>query len=493
MRAHGGTLWPRPQTAPLVAAVAVAFSALLGLAAAAGYAGPLAILLLGAPLVTLSFLRPVFGACLAVALVATVVGDTQLPAIGFGGIDVRPPEIIAGVALLGALYKAGVERLRAVAVPLALLGVFVTFAVVATVTALLLDYVTPSEAAQGGRALIYFGLAVVIALIEEARTLRRVFDVLLLLCALTGAFAVAASALPAAADVANALSAGAAVTPDDSEGFASLLRVRMPGLALCYALLLPGIGLVLAGRHRGNALRIVALVLMFAAIVVSFNRNQWVGSILGVIAATVVGAPLFRRRIIGSLAPITALAMLGLSVVFVRTDAAQTVLVRFQSLIQPESVAQSSSIQTREIESELALAQVKESPVIGLGAGSDYGNVVNYGDQLNSATTVHNQYLEIALHYGIPALLVFLLTCAVFLWRGVRTARGGTTLASFIAATSVGAVVAILASSVVAMYLTPPHTTAALAILLGLLLVDPRLGSDEGDVSRGTPPATAPT
>jgi O-antigen ligase len=477
---------------PLLALLAIAVSALLGVAAAAGYGQPLVVLVVGLPLAVLAFLRPLFGACLAVALVATVFGDTRLPAIPLGGVDIRPPEIIAGLALLGALRSAGAERLHAVAVPLALLGLFVTMAVTAAVAAVILEYVEVFDAAQGGRALVYLGLAVVIALIEDGRTLRRVFDVLLVLSAGTGAFAVMASALPAAADLANSLSSGAAVSPDDSEGFASLLRVRMPGLALCYALLLPGIGLVLAGRRRGNWLRSVALLLMFAAIVVSFNRNQWVGSILGVVAATVVGTPHFRRRIVGSLGPITALALVGLSFVFVRSDAAQTVLVRFESLIRPETVAQSASIRTREVESELALTAIKDSPVIGTGPGAGYGNVVRYGNELTSATTVHNQYIEIALHYGIPSLLAFLVMCAVFLWSGFATARRGTTLASFIAATSVGSVVAILASSVVAMYLTPAHTTAALAILLGLLLVDPRMEAGEDAVSPGTPPGDAP-
>jgi O-antigen ligase len=459
----------------LVAAVAVGIgvSAGLGHLAGSGHGEQLLLLAAGLALTACAFRWPLFGAVVAVVAVASFFDQSALPAVGAGGLEVRAGEIVAVVATLGAVNRADPAKLRALWVPLSLLGGFVVLSWLATVYAVATGFVTLPDAAQDFRSIVQLGLVLVIGLVADARGLRRLLDSLLVVGAAVGVFAVAASAVPAAASLANTMATNAAVPPDDAQGVGSLLRVRMPGLALCYALLLPGVGVLLAERGWRNWLRSAALISMLAAIVVSFNRNQWVGSLLGLAIVVLVGSPEFRGRLLRSAVPVALVGVIAVSALFGKSDAAIAVMERFDSLVNGTPVTQTGSVRIREVESGLALAAIRDSPLLGIGPGVGYGNITRYGDRLTDATSVHNQYLQIALQYGIPALLVFLGGVAACLSAGIRARSRPPRLHAYVATMAVGAVIAILASSVVAMYILPANALAALSVCLGLLIARP--------------------
>jgi hypothetical protein len=456
----------------IVLAAAMA-AAIAGAVAASPYGVLVLGALAGAALCAIAFRWPLAGAVLALIAVASVFGDSRLPSVSVSGIQLRGSEVLAIVSVGGALNRTERARLMAIRMPLICLAGFVALCSIATGLALVRGTVTLYEAAQGYRPLVQLGLVLVIGLVADERSLRRLLDSLLALGAVIGIFAVAASAIPSAAALANNLASGAAVTPDEGPGLGALLRVRTPGLALCYALLLPGIAVLIAHRGRANLLRLAALLCMFAAIVVSFNRNQWIGSILATAVVLLVGSPVFRRRLLQFALPLAAVAGIGFATLLTRSDVSQAVMQRVQSLVEPTLVIQSESIRFREAESQLALDAIKRAPLTGVGPGEGYGNITRYGGRLTDTTSVHNQYLDIALHYGIPALIAFLVAIGVCLVRGVAARNRPPLLHAFVATGAVGSVVAILASSVVAMYLVPSYTLAALAICLGLMIARP--------------------
>jgi O-antigen ligase len=452
-------------------------AALAGVLAGGGYGTPVLAVLAGGVLCAVAFRWPVAGAVLTLVVVATVFGENRLPSPHVSGVQIRISEILAVVSAAGALNRADPGRLRDLRAPLAWLSVFVMLSTAATALAVLRGSVTVYEAAQGYRPLVQLSLVLVVGLIAEERALRQLLDALLAVAAVVGIFAVAASAVPRVAALANDLASNSVGAPDEGPGLGALLRVRMPGLALCYALLLPGIAVLVANRGRGNVLRLGALVCMFAAIVVSFNRNQWVGSILATVVVVAIGSPAFRRRLVQFAVPLAIVAAIGFSTLLTRSEVSQAVMQRVQSLVEPTLVVQSESIRLRKVESRLALAAIERAPVTGIGPGKGYGNITRYGGQLNDTASVHNQYLEIALHYGIPALATFLAAIAVCLARGIGARLRPPQFHAFVATASVGSVMAILASSVVAMYLVPSHTLAALAVCLGLMIARPEPSS----------------
>lgn len=267
----------------------------------------------------------------------------------------------------------------------------------------------------------------------------------------------------------------------EEEGVGGVFRVRLAGLSLGYALFWYVVVQV-SSTHGGRRLAWTALFTGIAiAIVVSFNRNMWIGLAAGLLLMMIMGGAFVRGKLvvagIVSMAAIALLASIGSA-----TDSrlVEPVVQRGATIFNPTEVSQSGSISDRQEETSVAWETAKDHPLLGVGAGVDFG--VSSLDYLGPNSIVvtpqlflHNQYLYLLLIAGVPGLIAFL----IFLGAPMVRAFGRTPRDPLVTACGVG-IAMIMISSVVAIYFTVEDMTVALGLLTGVIIADAETRATEG-------------
>jgi O-antigen ligase len=134
------------------------------------------------------------------------------------------------------------------------------------------------------------------------------------------------------------------------------------------------------------------------------------------------------------------------------------------------------TLNDRFYENRYALRQIRAHPIEGLGWGPNYGAMlVDYDNGFlvsNPRPFMHQQYLWLWMRAGAIGLLALIASLAFGIWNGARwcRARHGSEDA-WLGAGIVVSVVAMAASSNVAIYLTQPDSTVPLAGVLALAAV----------------------
>jgi O-antigen ligase len=449
---------PAVRRAAFAAAVVLAELILAG-ALASGRLSITLVAFVAAGGLAIAFAYPMATAVLALVL-ATSVFHEEWFAFAAGPVNANGAEL-----LIGALFIVALTRPKhrtwgglvggALAFFFALLGISTALAVSAGNVDLLGSF-------AWGRAFLFFALFyVVIRLFGDWESIRYLLGWAAALAALTGVLAVF-------------LSFGSgpeSIFQDPSqqfiraqEGLGIIQRVRLPGLALAYALFWYAV--VRTARTRGTPRLLwgAALAGMFANIMVSFNRNMWVGLVIGLLAMLVLSGPQVRRRLVVALGVLAiAIGLLGAQL---GSDSRISPLIeRGTSLGDTESLEAESSLQTREIETEVAWDVAQQNLLIGIGPGVDFG--VSFFEATAQGVWVrvsqlflHNQYLYLMLIAGLPALIAFLGYLLASLWaawswrtRTPETAGLGVGLAS------------IMLSSLVAIYFSAPDMIVAISLL----------------------------
>jgi O-antigen ligase len=128
----------------------------------------------------------------------------------------------------------------------------------------------------------------------------------------------------------------------------------------------------------------------------------------------------------------------------------------------------------RYYENRIALDNIREHPIGGLGWGPNYGAVLLNSDAgflvTKPRTFMHEQYLWIWMRAGILGLISLIAALALGVWNGACYCRSGRPDA-WRGAGMVASIVAIAASSNVAIYLTSPDSTVPLVGVLALAAV----------------------
>jgi hypothetical protein len=354
---------------------------------------------------------------------------------------------------------------------------------------------TSSGVALGGyRVFIYIGMAVLVALLIVNEGIVPVLDVALAVAALSSVASLIVELIPSLSHTANhwagdpeALLRGRRVGPQGS-----LARVRLPGLALVYVMFLPGLAVAVAGPQRLRRTRIAALALMLGAILISLNRNMWIGLAVAMLVASLLTRTSYRRPLFR-----VALGLLVASAICVTLLATaggvRGIPERAGSLFDPSRVEGSSSIQDRFRESRHAVTSIRRHPLLGIGPAGDYGAKV-YNRKTKTYRTrrfVHNQYLGLAVFYGVPALLLFvamLLAVAAMGFRVVR--RTDDQLLQVVLATTLGTVVAVMLTALVSTAFLFTPSTVSLFFLLGLVMG--RSSTAEAEVGEAESSGTVP-
>jgi O-antigen ligase len=256
----------------------------------------------------------------------------------------------------------------------------------------------------------------------------------------------------------------------DGTGF---LRVRPPGLTTVYIVTAFALARLLWGPARrrlpGAAIACVGLT----GVILSLNRNMLLGLALGLCVATLISPQ--RHRFVVLVATlgvvVSAFGLLAQS----QSAGSNAVVSRIASITNYPKLKQ-QTLADRYYENDIALRRIRAHPIGGLGWGPDYGAVVLSSDDgflvTKPRSFMHEQYLWIWMRAGIVGLLSLIAALAFGLWNGARwsRARHGKEDA-WLGVGIVVSLVAMAASSNVAIYLTPPDSTVPLVGVLALAAV----------------------
>jgi O-antigen ligase len=266
----------------------------------------------------------------------------------------------------------------------------------------------------------------------------------------------------APSDVSSALTS-------DTNGF---LRVRPPGLTMVYVAAAFSLACLLWGPRRHRLAAWVMSGVTLTGVTLSLNRNMLIGLALGLSVAALVA--LQRRRFVVMVATLvlvfTSLVTIGNSAV-----GSNAVGSRIESITN-YSELKTQTLDDRYYENRIATAKIHEHPILGLGWGPPYGAVITSSHDgfvvTQERSFMHEQYLWIWLRAGLVGLLALLTALAFGLWNGLRWFRARWAADDgWLGAGVVVALVALAASSNVAIYLTPPDSVVPLVGVLALAAV----------------------
>lgn len=390
-------------------------------------------------------------------------------AFEIGPLSVRPHEL----ALAGLLALALIRPQRQTwgGAPGAALAAFLAILALVGLLAVADGRAPLTDVFSWGRpfALLTF-FYVVVRLFPRPEQRRQLLTAGAVLAAVAG---VVALFVALGAGVGDTLKGGGETIVKEEEGAAGLLRVRLAGLSMAYALFWYVVVRAVSaapGRRFGWALALSGMAL---AIMISFNRNMWLGLLAGLVLMMVVGGPFVRSRLSAaiavSLAGIALLATFGSA-----TDSRvlEPVVKRGSTLFNPRQVQSSNSLSDRDKENRVAWPAAQRHAVLGIGPGVNFG-VYNFdfvgphSVKVEPQLFLHNQYLYLLLICGVPGLAAFLFFLSISVVRAFR--RVPTDPA--IIACGVG-IAMIMISSIVAIYFSVEDMTAVLGLLTGVIAAD---------------------
>jgi hypothetical protein len=253
----------------------------------------------------------------------------------------------------------------------------------------------------------------------------------------------------------------------DQTGF---LRVRPPGLTTVYIVAAFALARVLWGSSRQRGAGWAMAAISMTGVVLSLNRNMVLGLVFGLSAAALVAKR--RHRVVVFAATVAAVLCAAVLLAQGSAFASNPVVARFASITN-YSQLQTQTLNDRFYENRIAMQRIRAHPIGGLGWGPPYGAVLESSDAgflvTQPRTFMHEQYLWIWMRAGILGLIALLTMLAVGIITGARwcRARAGEE-DGWLGAGVIVALVALAASSNVAIYLTPPDSTVPLVGVLAL-------------------------
>ncbi|MBA3866212.1 MAG: O-antigen ligase family protein [Solirubrobacterales bacterium] len=442
-----------------------------------GIVGPqiskLVFLFIGAFVVAFVFRFPMPTALVVIGLTDFVFYPTYF-AHQVGPVSVRPHELALACLLGAAILRP--RRHSWGGAPGKALLVFYGMVAVSSISAVSSGSASLSDTFNFARPLFELSFFyVIVRLFPEPRQRRTLLLGAAVIAAATGVVALLTSL---GAGFGSALQAAGNQTIRAENGLDSIDRVRLPGLSAGYALFWY-VAVQIAMRKGGKKLGWSALLIGITVdVIVSFNRNMWLGLFLGLFLMMWFGGVYLRSRLSTAIGILVALVVL-VAIVGIPGSNSSTVapiVKRGSTLFNPEKTTNEGSLQARFKETSEAWPAVQRNLLIGVGAGASYG--VTEEEQIVSGTTVygnrvvpqlflHNQYLYLILISGLPGLIAFL----VFLLVPLTAAFRRPVKDPAIAACGLG-IGLVMLSALVAIYFTVEDMTAALGILTGVIMAD---------------------
>ena len=460
-----------------VAVGVVIIGVLCGRLALSHYGKTVVEVLIGLPVLVIVTRRPMVAMVALLAVVASAFSYGALPRVNLPG---HPPinvaDLLLASAVLGTIWRRPWKRwptaVRRYALAVLLLLALVS---VATVKTALHGHAQSRDALYEYRNWMYLAVALTIALEFSGRLWRTWINAAI---GVAGAISIVSIAGAASHSVANwlltldpnAVFSPTAVAASGGVSLGSTARIRLDGLYLIYSMMIPTLVMVLVVKDRWRRLRVVALVLMVAAIALSLNRNMYGGALIGLLVAALLGGPRVRNRLamtVGTVAIVIAFVVVTSLTPAITSQVGK----RLGTVLAPSQIQQSASYQDRAYELSLAFPSIAHHPWFGVGPRQYYGAYVQTTHGQTVRFFVQNLVVDIATDYGIPSALAFLLIPAVCLWFGLSRMRfAKDPIDRALLAGAIGTVFALLLSSLVDTFVQDPPSTVAFGAACGLLL-----------------------
>jgi O-antigen ligase len=431
-------------------------------------------LFLGLFVVALVFRFPLATALVFIGLTDFIVYPTMF-AHNVGSLSVRPHEVALACLLLLAVVRP--KRKTWGGVPGTALAVFLALLALSAAIAVQSGDTSLSDAFNWGRpmGLLTF-FYVIVRLFPSPEDRRLLLTGTVVLAALTGVVAVP---IALGSGIGSSLEPPGDLAIRTQEGLGNVERVRLAGLSAGYALFWFTVVQISALKGRPSQIPwLLMLAGIGADIAVSFNRNMWLGLVIGAILMAILGGALVRNR----MAVGAAVAVGGLAVLMVFGSSAtsdrvvQPIIQRGATILNPGKTAKENSLQDRAKETSEAWATAQNHLLLGVGPGVPFG--VNLQETVSSGSLflgyqvvpqlfLHNQYIYLILISGIPGLIAFLLFLGAPVVYSVRRLPSDPAIVSC----GVG-ILLIMISAAVAIYFTVEDMTAVLGLLTGVIVAD---------------------
>jgi O-antigen ligase len=421
--------------------------------------------------------RPLIAVIALLSVVATLFHYGALPRVNLPG---HPPinvaDLFLAATVVGTLWRRPwVTWPKPARHYFLAIGLLLILSSIATIKTALVDAEHAREALLAYRNFLYLGVALTIAIELRENQWQRLLNGLIILTSVIAALSVGAAASSGISHLLTSLTpwsvSDASQTAAAGGGgpLGNTARIRVEGLYLVYAMVIPTLALALFVKDRWRKLRIVAVLLMLGAIGVSLNRNMYAGLLVGLLITGVLGGTKLRARL-GLLAVAAVTTIVLIAATSVAPAISTQIGNRASTLISPSTVLKSGSLTDRSYELQYAIPSIGRHPWIGVGPSQFYGA---YNSPFSSIPRlfVQNLYVDWAVDYGIPTALAFLLipgVCMAYGLRRLRLARDPADRA--LLAALLGTIVALLLSLFVGTYLQGPESTTAFGVACGLLL-----------------------
>jgi O-antigen ligase len=307
----------------------------------------------------------------------------------------------------------------------AALAVFLGSVVIAAWLGIQAGRMTPSDAISWARPLMFYGsFWLVLRLFDDPGQLRHLLVAGLACGAVTGALALVLQFSSSLVDTFQGAGGQQIYTQAAEAGLGGLKRIREPGLAFSYLLFWWSVVAVIAARP-GRRLLLATLAAASALdLLLSFNRNMWLGLMFGFALMLGLSGIQVRQRLLGGLALAVAAIVLMFSVVGDTggSQGLEPIVQRAASVLTPQQLGEESSLRNRAEESAQAWRTIQAHPVLGVGAGADFGVRFNHQEAqgvwvYTVQRFLHDQWLWLLLIGGVPALLAYVAFVATILGR----------------------------------------------------------------------------
>jgi hypothetical protein len=417
--------------------LAVAAAASLALGAAAMRFSPpyvLAGLVGGAFLYVVAARRPELGLLLILVATSSIIFEDRLPLISIGVGSLHVPDLLLltslGLILVRSLADPSFKILHT-PIDLPLL-IFYGMALLSTIFEIAW---LPGEFNNGIRGIrpftYYLTFFVVTNLVREDRQLRVLIRGLFLLAAVVALTMLAQFVL---GDSVSILPGRVETLMTQDSSYQGITRVLPPGQSLILvAFITSAVVLVMNRVKTASAWTLLLCGVSGTAVILTFNRSFWAGTMLALCALAWLVRGRNRLRLVGW--GLMAAVLLTAAVVPALMDSGSMAakmlnasVERLSSIGGVDRVLADSSLRWRDAEYEYALPQLPSNLVVGLGMGAKYrpwdprmdGRDLNDPSIDYSRGYIHNGHLWIWLKAGLLGYLSLLWLSWLFLSRGLK-------------------------------------------------------------------------
>jgi O-antigen ligase len=362
-------------------------------------------ILLAIPSIVLLKIKPLYGIIIVTIVVSTIIFENTLPLFSFGFGSFNYTDIIILYLLIITFFDRDNQKMSWTIKIFILYFIYLFISAVIAINWKELDF---NIAMRVLRGYFYFMLAYIVS--NQAKTRK---DILFLekglaILAVFVAFAMIAQAI---------LGESLILTPgriDKTSSFTyETFRILPPGQTLVFAVFIVSMGLfVFRDQNSLTKWQLLIFGTTFLGVLLTYNRSYWVAALLSLIFFIILGGArgvglLVRRAVLGGAIVLFFISGLVLGNFGLTTSFSASVSDRFETLFEGRNLLTSSSIRYREMENIYALNKLADAPAFGVGPGNDYRPKNEIHDDALTKY-IHNGYLGIALHSGIPGLIFFL-------------------------------------------------------------------------------------